>query len=304
MKFSKEFSDALGFKSFQKDFHGFLEEFPIVAKKMFEIHEESIVTAAMKCITIITDIGIDPETYKRKELTNVNSQKERLAKFRRMERERHVNQKQASEISVIDSSSTTDDVTELSVEFERKPMTLPPMKRSYDSDEIERKPMTLPLMNRSLDSDEIERKPMNLPPMKRSLDSGECKPVDDKNFTQLAREKEQIQVQFDEEKEQMKGLIQKMEVMNENFSTQIKKQNQVTLNQCKEIDNLNIQKNTLEKKVTSLHNDLTKSIALNNDLRAKNQSLIEKYNGIVKFSDRVKSEKNDLIVFMRKMKWF
>jgi len=275
MKFSKEFSDALGFKSFKTHFEGFLKEYPTTGRKLQEVYDDGIINTAMKCITIITDIGIDPENYVVKEQYGI-SVKDRLAEFKKLERERRSVQK-ASEVIIIDSSSTTDDVTELSVEFlhDGKPLTLP-MKRLPD-----------------------EIKPEENKKMKAVREQ-----VQDKEKEQVQdKEKEQVQDK-EKEKELMKGYVQKLEAMNDNFSNQIKKQNMITLNQCKEIDNLNIQKNTLEKKVTSLHNDLTKSIALNNDLRAKNQSLIEKYNGIVKFSDRVKSEKNDLIVFMRKMKWF
>lgn len=137
----------------------------------------------------------------------------------------------------------------------------------------------------------LREKPLTLPPMKRRL-TDEPR-VDNAVLLENTELKRQLEV--------AKNLASVLEQGNNNL---VKENDELFNTFIKELNSLILQKNTAEKKVTSLHNDLTKSIALNNDLRAKNQSLIEKYNGILKFSDRVKSEKNDLIVFMRKMKWF
>jgi len=266
-KITNEFVTSIGFKTLSF-FNSFSLEYPELSQSIQKYFDDGFIDSARNSYKIMAEAGFNPKLFTPKiQVEKSSSLFEELKKSFPMKET-----KSTEEVSVTGQTKVGSTVGQQR-EY--------PRERDDDTDTISNAG--------SIASVEFLReKPLTLPPMKRRLNSDEPK-VDDALLLENTELKRQLEI--------AKNLASVLEQGNQNL---VKENDKL----FKEINSLMLQKNTAEKKVTSLHNDLTKSIALNNDLRTKNQSLIEKYNGIVKFSDRVKSEKNDLIVFMRKMKWF
>lgn len=264
-KITNEFVTSIGFKTLSF-FNSFTLEYPDLSQSIQKYFDDGFIDSARNSYKIMAEAGFNPKLFTPKVQVEKSS-----SIFEELKKSYPMKEKSVENESVTGQTKVGSTVNQ--------PRDYP-RKRDDDTDTISNAG--------SIASVEFLReKPLTLPPMKRRL-------IDEPNIDNaVLHENTELKRQL----EIAKNLAIVLEQGNQNLV----KENDKLL---KEINSLILQKNTLEKKVTSLHNDLTKSIALNNDLRAKNQSLIEKYNGIVKFSDRVKSEKNDLIVFMRKMKWF
>ena len=62
MKLTKEFSDALGFKSLS-NLTGFVAEYPVEGATIQKIVDDSFTATCFKCYPIIAEAGIDPTTF-------------------------------------------------------------------------------------------------------------------------------------------------------------------------------------------------------------------------------------------------
>ena len=61
-KFTKEFSDAIGFKKLS-DFNGFIKEYPVVAAGIEKVYTEDFKHSCFESFKLIADVGVDPAQY-------------------------------------------------------------------------------------------------------------------------------------------------------------------------------------------------------------------------------------------------